>query len=134
MSIREELKRRALRAMAGFVCGMVVGISLVVGPLVLFARLHRWQDPRAESIGFHLALMASFTAGAASILAGPLHAHLLGRGLCCEATWPLLNLGRDLDRMKCCPYCGRSLDEELPAKGRQKKSTTKGDMWEDEFA
>jgi hypothetical protein len=45
----------------------------------------------------------------------------------------VLNLG-ELARMKCCLYCGRSLDDELPARGRQKKSRAKGDEWEDELA
>lgn len=134
MTIRQELKRRALRAMVGLVSGLAVGGSLLTGTIASFDRLERTYHPRADSVWLPLALVASLMAASATIVAGPLYAYLMGRNVCCKSTWPVLNLGRGLDRMKCCPYCGRSLDDELPAKGPHKKSGAKDDVWDDELA
>src|SRR4051794_41903649 len=90
--------------MVGLVSGLAVGVSLLMGTVALFDRLERTYPPRADSVWFPLALVTSFMAASATIAAGPLYAYRMGRNVCCESTWPVLNVVRDLDRMKCCPY------------------------------
>src|SRR5690348_460175 len=100
MTIREEVKRRVFRATVAFYMALAVGLSLIISAVFTLDRLTRSRDPRMESGWVILLVMGGITAGGASILAGALHAYLMGREICCRSTWPVLTLGRALDRMK----------------------------------
>ena len=134
MTIRQEVRRRARRAAVGFAFGLLSGLTMM---LLVFFDLHamnRWRDPRMESLWEPLLFFGGFLAAGFTTATGPVYAYLMGRGICCDSVWPVLNVGPDLDKMKRCPYCGKSLDDELPPTGRHAKSKTKGDVWEDELA
>jgi hypothetical protein len=133
MTIREELRRRARRAAVGFGFGMLSGLTMMFLAFYNMDKLVHLQDPRLETWG-PFVFMGGFMAAGLTMATGGGYAYLMGRGICCDSVWPVLHVGQDLAQMRCCPYCGRSLDDKLPAKGGQEKSRATGDEWEDELA
>jgi hypothetical protein len=133
MTIRQEVRRRARRAAVGFAFSMLAGMSMLLLVCIDLDSMNRSRDPRMGSAWEPFVFIGGVLAAGLTIGTGPVHAYRMGRGICCDSVWPVLNLG-ELARMKCCPYCGRSLDDELPLGSKPDKSTAKPTPWEDELA
>src|SRR5262249_43536869 len=100
MTVRQEGKRRGFRAAKGFYWRLTVGLSTLLGTIAFLIRAEVMRDHGIGPVWFILALFGGATTAAASILAGALYAHRMGRHICCGSVWPLLPLGRAVDRMK----------------------------------
>src|SRR3954470_20286443 len=120
MTAREMLSRRARQSrLAPLSCIAVFLVVALVSVLVEHSFGRKWV-PLVVLLGFIIIIAFLLLNGNRFQLRCP----------CCREDLSLLSGPVSSGRVKCCPYCGKSLDEKLPAEGKPAKSK----LPEDELA
>src|SRR4051812_43401359 len=130
MTARQAMRRRVFRAKVAFVLGIPGGIALILGSTALTVYLDPPMHSRLEGLVTCI-FFAGCLCGVTLMVGGLLYAGQAIRCPWCGNAWAMLMLNHPgLEAVRCCPYCEKLLDEEMPAKGK----SGKGKSWEDEIA
>ena len=121
MTGRERLRKQHARRLVAMFGPMLVGLVLVTGVALGEARFRRLH--RRKSAG---ATVTAVLAGFAIMVVGITYSTTLVRCPWCRASLlGLVGRTQDLDRIRCCPYCGEAMDAEAPDLPKAVGSTNK---------
>src|SRR4051812_46176187 len=120
MTARQKLMKQTSYASAMAILSMVLPMAILCGVRLVYTAFPKSQ-PVLEAMADDLPPIVLGTFGVLFFFAG-----VYGSSHRCP--WCDASLSAEVrddskfGQMKCCPHCGRSLDEELPAKGKPAKS------------